>query len=476
MGFLRALWPVFVVAAMGGCGGSGGTSLDAVAFSIISPMADSATNDVRPVIRWSTIDDYDRFVLRLYRDEALTDLIESTEITGATEAAPASDLPDGGAVYAVVDVLDEDGEVLVTGPVHRFRVLLLPPDMPRFQLVRRDPLLSQPGYRLFNLSDVMPPTPAERITFLILVNEEGSVVWWRKRGPGTFTDVRVLPNGHLLHIFQNPVAQQQKAFETTWDGQQEFWSTRDGAKVHHEVTVGPGGNYLYLTYTHQTVGADLWEGDGLEVVDPLTGALLWEWDIFDHVSTDDFDPEQILRTGRSGMGKDWTHCNACVWDENRSMIWVSVRHLNRILGVDYPSGQLRVTLGQGGIGGDGLVSFQHAPEVQEDGTLLVFDNGNLRDPPNSRVVHLRWDETLNTVTELAEWRDTPDYYAAAVGDADRLPNGNILVVAGTIRRIFEVTPTGENVWELNSDNTRFWVYRAEHVAAGEIPPGVLPFE
>jgi hypothetical protein len=176
------------------------------------------------------------------------------------------------------------------------------------------------------------------------------------------------------------------------------------------------------------------------------------------------------------MGKDWSHSNACVWDEKRGLIWVSVRHLNRILGVEYPSGNVRVTLGQRGIGGDDLVSFQHSPEVQEDGSLLVFDNGNTRIPPYSRVVQLQWDEALDTVTELAEWRETPDYYAGAVGDSDRLPNGNILVVAGTLRRVFEITPSNENVWEISNDDTRYWVYRAEHVAADEIPPGVLPFE
>jgi len=208
----------------------------------------------------------------------------------------------------------------------------------------------------------------------------------------------------------------------------------------------------------------------------VTGDVLWDWDIFDHVSTSEFDPEQILLTGRSGSGKDWTHCNACLWDEKRSMIWVSVRHLSRILGVDYPSGQVHVVLGQSGLGGDSLLSFQHAPELQEDGTLLVFDNGNHRSPPYSRVVQLHWDEAQNTVTEVAEWRGNPDYFAAAVGDADRLPNGNILVVAGTLRRIFELTPSGENVWEMNYDDNRFWVYRAELVSPDEIPPGVLPFE
>jgi hypothetical protein len=475
MRFGPGVCSVLLAVVAGSCGANGGVVLDAKAFSIVAPLADSTTNDPRPMIRWGTADGYDRFALRLYRDPGLTDLIETREVEGATEAAPTDDLPDG-PVYALVDALDPAGGVMGTGPVQRFRVRLVPADLPRFELVRRDAARSQPGYRLFNIMDTMPPTPADRVSFLVLVDEEGTYVWWRKREKGTFTDVRVLPNGHLLHIFQNPVERTQKAFETSWVGQQEFWRSREGVKVHHEVTVGPGGNYLYLKYTHRYVGNVLYEGDGLEVVDPVTGGVLWDWDIFDHVSTDDFDPVDILLTGRSGAGRDWTHCNSCAWDADRNMIWVSVRHLERLLGVQYPSGEVRVVLGKGGLGGEGLLSHQHAPEVQEDGTLLVFDNGNRRTPPYSRVVHLHWDEAQDTVTELAEWRDTPDYYAAAVGDADRLPNGNILVVAGTIRRIFEITPAGENVWEIAHTDARYWVYRAEHVAPEEIPPGVLPFD
>ena len=52
---------------------------------------------------------------RLSRDAGLTDLIESREITGATEATPANDLPDRGNVYAVVDVLDEAHDVVDRG-------------------------------------------------------------------------------------------------------------------------------------------------------------------------------------------------------------------------------------------------------------------------------------------------------------------------------------------------------------------------
>jgi len=470
---MRACLPLVLALVAAGCGGSGGIVLNAAAFSIVTPAPEGAANDPRPMIRWNAVQGRDRFRVRLYRDDALTDLIESLDVQGATEIAPSADLPDGSEVHAVVDVLDEQGTVLVTGPAHRFRVLLLPADLPRFNLVRRDAGRVQPGYRLFNILDIAPPTGPERVTALVLVNDAGEVVWFWRRERGTFTDARVLPNGNLLHIFIDPVARTQAAYETTWDGT-EVWRSRDGVKVHHEVTIGPGGHYLCLTYTHRPVGSLTYEGDKLELVDAANN-VLWSWDIFDYISTDEVDPVEILKTGRSNEGQDWTHCNSAAWDPVHSLIWVSVRHLNRIFGVHYPSGEIRVHLGDGGLGGQGLMSFQHAPEMQQDGTLLVFDNGNHYLPQFSRVVAYAYDTVAQTVAETFVYRETPDFYAGAVGDADRLPNGNILVVAGTISRIFEITEGGENVWEIAQGNPRFWVYRAEHVERAEIPPGVLPF-
>jgi outer membrane protein assembly factor BamB len=139
--------------------------------------------------------------------------------------------------------------------------------------------------------------------------------------------------------------------------------------------------------------------------------------------------------------------------------------------VEYPSGAIRYTLG-----GDGSISHTHAPEVQADGSILLFDNGNGHLPRESTVKIFDLDEATGVFTEIFRWGDDPPLYDFALGDADRLGNGNILATFGVTANLIEITPDGRKVWELDVDDTGvFWVYRTHQVPEERIPPGVLPF-
>jgi hypothetical protein len=87
---------------------------------------------------------------------------------------------------------------------------------------------------------------------------------------------------------------------------------------------------------------------------------------------------------------------------------------------------------------------QHAPEMGDDGVLLLFDNHNrghtpyTDEPdqdPRSRVVAFRVDEDRMTVEQVWQFSDTTTgpIYSGSLGDADRLPRtGNVLAVYGHV--------------------------------------------
>ena len=107
----------------------------------------------------------------------------------------------------------------------------------------------------------------------------------------------------------------------------------------------------------------------------------------------------------------------------------------------------------------------------------MFDNGNHRSPPYTRVVQLAFDPDAGTIDELWEWRETPDFFDAFVGDADRLPNGNTLITSGARARLIEVTPEGEVVWSQQAPREDGWIiYRAEYLAPEQVPGWVRPFD
>ena len=92
----------------------------------------------------------------------------------------------------------------------------------------------------------------------------------------------------------------------------------------------------------------------------------------------------------------------------------------------------------------------------------------------TRVVQFDWDEINDTVTETFVWTDDPPFFDLFVGDADRLPNSNILVTSGASARLIEITTAGETVWDLRL-GTPYIIYRSEHIDASEFPSRFLPF-
>ena len=130
----------------------------------------------------------------------------------------------------------------------------------------------------------------------------------------------------------------------------------------------------------------------------------------------------------------------------------------------------------------------HDPEIYDDGTMLIFDNGGFTGQVSegnpgglqTRIVQYAIDETAKTATLVWEspgnfdvdpWY-TEQFYVPFWGDADTLENGNVLVTAGRRgvqpatpeSRVFEVAKAdGEVVWELMLPRD-YGIYRADRVS------------
>lgn len=463
-----------LLVTLAGCGGGGNTEV----VVVVSPSMNGAANTATPTYRWMPLIAAASYRVTVYGDAALTMPLDVMTTTGTCATATTA-LTAGQAAWTVVEALDAAGTTLARSAATRFRVLIPPPDIPLPRVTVHDTARVWNGHRLFGITAFsFPPDPNQNLT-LVLVNPAGEIVWWYQEAQGAAEDVRVLPNGNLLlnafdtsgGVFPGPTF----AKEMTWTGS-VVWQLPETIQPHHEISIGPDGDYMYLTYTHRMVGAELWQGDGIEIIDPATDQVVWQWDVFDHVSTALFDPIDILEDGFSGMGQDWTHANSAVWDPARSLIWFSIRHLDLILAIDYPSGLVVERFGKGELGGQALMSHQHAIEIQPDGSILFFDNGNRATPPVSRAVHFDWNRTAGTIAVRNVLDTNPAIYAFAGGDADMLVNGNVLATFSTLERIVEFTPNGDVVWDMELGTGQNFIYRAEAVPAHLIPPSALPFQ
>lgn len=237
------------------------------------------------------------------------------------------------------------------------------------------------------------------------------------------------------------------ALEADWNGR-VLWEVRQ-ANHHHDARLLKNGNVLFLCATElpaeiarriqggrpgTEVNGKMWSDYLLEVT--RDGRTIWEWRTWEHL-----DPAEYPIAFPENLRAEWTHGNAIVELPDGNLL-ISFRNISTILKIDRTNGRVAWKLGPPTLSG------QHAPTPLANGNLLIFDNGPHRLDqtfPFSRVIE------VNPMTKEIVWKYQegfpPSFYSDRISNAQRLPNGNTLINEGQFGRFFEVTASGEVVWE-----------------------------
>lgn len=314
---------------------------------------------------------------------------------------------------------------------------------------------------------ILPMSTDQDEQIYVGINPEGEVRWYYFTGAigaRAGGDLKVLPDGRLLVFRINGFQVIEPWGEVIFDADGEY---------HHDLEPMPNGHFLALRHADTNVfvpptgiNEDI-ESDMIVEADE-NGQTVREWFLHDHLDTSYWPSSLSL----NGTPLDWSHANALVWDEDNSRILMSVRHLSWVIAIDWPSGDVLWRLGPGGdftfSGTDEQWNYnQHSPQIQADGTILLYDNGNDRPSAErySRAAIFDLDENAMTADLVWDHRISPR--TNVQGDADRLSNGNILACAGGVlstgnpARIIEASgdAASEIVWELSLPDGES-VYRA----------------
>ncbi len=118
--------------------------------------------------------------------------------------------------------------------------------------------------------------------------------------------------------------------------------------------------------------------------------------------------------------------------------------------------------------GPGNLSRQHKPVLLENGNIMIYDNGWQN--KYSRIIEL--DPLTKKIVWEYKANPPKQFYSMYGGNAQRLPNGNILIAEEDRGRAFEITKDGEIVWEFYSpkaeNDERPSIYRMERITDPEI--------
>lgn len=345
-------------------------------------------------------------------------------------------------------------------------VRTLPLDLPPLERVGD---VSWGAYTVFALSD------GTRNIRVLVVDPQGRVRWsWSDYLADGTMDLCVEARDSELAVGAG--GRPLRVLDAAGRRRSDVVSPALGERFHHELSWLEDGTLLALSDVENTDGATSWEGFGLEVHDPRTGALTWSW------SSQRAVDDGVLHVPGPDGEVDPYHANAATWTHDR--VYVSLRRRSRILNLDPATGVVEWQLGRGGdfelLDASGAPAHvdewfhgQHDPHVEGD-RVLVHDNLHTRADGVlvSRVVDLELDEVARTARIAWTWTE-PGWSWPFFGGVRRLPNGHALIAQGRClgcgrgdrpASIVEVDPvTDEVVWRLDLPDIDTSLYRARRV-------------
>jgi hypothetical protein len=272
------------------------------------------------------------------------------------------------------------------------------------------------------------------------------VIWSHTSYYRKYFDVDPLSEDQILFIAQlNSSRDSFHAIRMNWRTGEILTSFQIPHDTHDVDYIG-NGTYVIADKTH-----DPENGHRIYEYRPETDSVIWEYSF----------PEHFPPTAGYGIDDDYTHLNDVDPVDNGTAYLVSPRNFDRVLLINRSNKQVVWELGEQD--NENILDEQHNPVLLQSDPPVVL----VADSHNNRVVEYKktdngWEQTW----EYANWP-----WTGWARDADRLPNGNTLIVGSGRSRLLEVTPEKEIVWKMDISGWAQGPYDIERLRYGDEPAG-----
>lgn len=289
------------------------------------------------------------------------------------------------------------------------------------------------GYTLFVPQSV---SNSFNYNYIYLINMQGKITYkYILENTQPFI-AKITPQGHLIYFDPDGIYEIEPP-------DKEIWNYME--MIDHDFQILDNGNLLIST---AMAGSGIDEPQLLPRLQIISRNkhILWEWRGEEHIQ----ELEKLL--GLNYLDKEeYLHIHTCdVFKDNplghkdkrfkKNNIVVSFDHIGVVAVIDYPSGRIVWAWGPG------IISGKLSTSILSTGNLLIFDNGINRGW--SRVIE------VNPSSEEIVWEyhaePKESFFSIYWGNAQGLPNGNVLICESEFDHIFEITPEGEIVWDFIS--------------------------
>ena len=301
----------------------------------------------------------------------------------------------------------------------------------------------------------------------VIVDNAGTVVWYHHSPNGVLNSFQAHPNGTYTLLGTGATETQFRVLNSL--GEQTGTLQCLGRPTRfHDLLIAEGGDAWILCDENRTMDLSALGGDPAALVTgtvlqhlSAAGALLWEWNAFDHFAITD-----LPLADRTGPNVNFTHGNGVGFDDDGNLL-LGFRSLSEVTKVNSTTGAVMWRLG--GLRNEftflsdpkGLFEHQHGLRPAGPGQIQMLDNG-LSAP--SRLARYLINPTTHTA--LMEWQfiDAPTTYTIVGGSTQYHPDGHATVSFGRAGRVIEVDETGNRTWELTGLNG-VYVFRAQRLGS-----------
>ena len=173
---------------------------------------------------------------------------------------------------------------------------------------------------------------------------------------------------------------------------------------YHDIQYTQDGGYILQAYAKQEI--DMPQTEEIDTANVLIlqefdqdHNLLMEWKNFDHMNIQDYADALNLNSNY----RNWMHGNSIEIDDDQNII-VSNRAMSELIKFNRQSGELIWRLG-GPMNDFTFIddplqgpNRQHDARRLDNGNIMIFDNGDQRDVPHTRVTEYQVDEEQMTAT------------------------------------------------------------------------------
>ena len=333
--------------------------------------------------------------------------------------------------------------------------------------------------------DIFIHTSSENQTqFMAIINPDLEVKWHIVSTSGKGWDFKVNNNDKITY-FRKPSNDWTPSggglfyvMDTNMHEVDTLSCVNDFEADYHDMQYTDSNGYILMAYAKEQI--DMPQTEVIDTANVLVlqefdqnHNLIMEWKNFEHMDIQDYIDEISL----TSTYRNWMHGNSLEVDDDENII-VSNRAMSELIKFDRQSGELIWRLG-GPMNDFTFINDplsgpnrQHDARRLDNGNIMIFDNGDQREIPHTRVTEYHVDEESMTATLVWQYSHPDGHISLNQGCAQRLENGNTLINWGGV---LSVAVASARTSVRRSPCSLISASKASKVASTDVPPTVVAY-